>query len=133
MEDEESPMISVVVPAYRASTLSECLAGILEQHTSEPFEVVVALSSDLGSEPPAIPSDPRLRVLSHVPRLGAAAARNRAVAASRGRLIAFTDADVMVSRDWLAGLSNASGGTYCVAGSVLNGTPRSAAGTVEYL
>jgi glycosyltransferase involved in cell wall biosynthesis len=133
MAVDHRPTTSVIIPAYRASTLPECIDRVLAQDYTDSFEVVVCMSADDASELLSLPSDARLRVLTHVPRLSAAAARNRAVAASRGQLLAFTDADAMVDVDWLRQLVSASSDRLCVAGSVLNGTPGSAAGTVEYL
>ncbi|MGH9027013.1 MAG: glycosyltransferase [Acidimicrobiia bacterium] len=127
--------VSVVVPAYRANrTLPGCVASILEQRVDRSFEVVVVVSADTVAELPALDPDPRLRVITHVPRLTAAAARNRGVAESTGQLLAFTDADVVVPPDWLGELvAAADHGRLCVAGAVRNGTPDSAAGTAEYL
>jgi glycosyltransferase involved in cell wall biosynthesis len=73
-----------------------------------------------------------------VPRTPAAVARNRGAAIALGRLLVFTDADVVAGEGWLQALVAASsppGATapLMVAGSVVNGTPDSAAGTVEYL
>ena len=133
MAVDDRPTTSVIIPAYRASTLPRCLDRVLAQDYTDRFEVIVCVSADDASELPTLPVDDRLRVLTHVPRLSAAAARNRAVAASRGRLLAFTDADAIPDVDWLQRLTAASNEHHCVAGAVLNGTPDSAAGTVEYL
>jgi glycosyltransferase involved in cell wall biosynthesis len=130
---EDNAMVSVIVPAYRAPSLSSCVEALLAQQLDEPFEVIVCASADSVDELPQLPDDSRLKVLTHVPRLAAAAARNRAVAVSGGRLLAFADADVLARPGWLTALVQASEGRYCTAGSVLNGTPRSSAGTVEYL
>lgn len=126
-------MISVIVPAYRAPGLARCVERLLSQQLEEPVEVIVCASADSSQELPCLADHPRLQVLTHVPRLSAAAARNRAVARSGGRMIAFTDADAMAEPEWLARLIEASAGTFCTAGSVRNGTPGSAAGTAEYL
>ena len=122
------------MPAYRAdSTLSRCLASLLNQDFPGGFEVVLCVSADQPGELPPVEKHKRLKVLTHVPRLGAAAARNRAAAEARGRLIAFTDADVVADPGWLARLVSAADSSPCVAGSVRNGTPESAVGTAEYL
>ena len=133
MAVDHQPTTSVIIPAYRASTLTACVERVLAQDYDEPYEVIVCVSADDASQLPALPHDDRLRVLTHVARLSAAAARNRAVAASRGQLLAFIDADAMADVDWLRQLVSASKDHLCVAGAVLNGTPDSAAGTVEYL
>jgi glycosyltransferase involved in cell wall biosynthesis len=127
--------VSVIVPAYRAeATLETTVASLLAQEFSGSFEVLVSVSADDAASLPRLPDDPRLRVITHVPRSQAAASRNRAAALAAGRLFAFTDADVLAPPDWLERLVAASdAGRLCVAGSVLNGTPESAAGTVEYL
>ncbi len=127
--------VSVIVPAYRAeATLERTVASLLAQEFSGSYEILVSASADDAVDLPQLPDDPRLHMVSHLPRSRAAAARNRAVTRAAGRLLAFTDADVVAAPDWLEQLVGASeSGTRCVAGSVLNGTPKSAAGTVEYL
>ncbi|CAN5744461.1 hypothetical protein BH23ACT12_BH23ACT12_21150 [soil metagenome] len=126
--------VSIVVPAYRAdSTISRCLSSLLNQDFPGAYEVIVCVSADQPGELPSLEKHQRLKVLTHVPRLGAAAARNRAAADARGRLIAFTDADVVADAGWLARLVSAAEASPCVAGSVLNGTPESVIGTAEYL
>jgi GT2 family glycosyltransferase len=126
--------ISVVVPAYAAHrTLGACVASLLAQDVEAPYEVIVVASADEPAALPRLAPDPRLTVLELRPRRPAATARNLGVARARGRLIAFTDADVTVPRDWLARLRERAGGGACVAGSVTNGTPRSRTGTAEYL
>jgi len=127
--------VTVVVPAYRAArTLPAAVAALLAQRTDLVYEVVVVASADRPADLPALPSDDRLRVLTRVPRLGAAAARNLGVGTATGRALAFTDADVVVPPDWLDRLVGASGDLAAVvAGSVRNGTPDSVAGTAEYL
>lgn len=126
--------VSIVVPAYRAdSTIARCLSSLLNQDFQAGYEVVLCVSADQTGDLPSLDKHPRLKVLTHVPRLSAAAARNRAAAETRGRLIAFTDADVVADAGWLDRLVSAADWSPCVAGSVLNGTPESTIGTAEYL
>jgi GT2 family glycosyltransferase len=126
--------VSVVVPAYQANgTLGACIRSVLAQEIDATFEVIAVVSADAAAGLPRLDPDPRLTVVELTPRLGAAAARNLGVRRSCGSLLAFTDADATVPRDWLARLlEHAAGGT-CVAGSVTNGTPASRTGTTEYL
>ena len=124
--------MSVIVPAYRAgATLRACVESLLGQRFDRPFEVIVVVSGDGAA--PALPDDPRLAVSTRPSRLSAAAARNLGVTRARGRLLAFTDADVTAPPEWLERLCAAASNGCCVAGSVRNGTPDSTAGTVEYL
>ena len=124
----------MVVPAYRSErTLPACVASLLAQQLEPRFEVIVVSSADDPGELPRLEPDPRLTVLGSTPRLPAAAARNIGAARARGRLLAFTDADVTAPPDWLARLTESSKGVRCVAGSVVNGTPGSRTGTAEYM
>lgn len=134
MTDADRIELSVVVPAYNAQrTLAACVASLLAQRVDEPFEVIVVASADDPAELPRLEPDPRLTVIALTPRRSAAEARNAGVARARGRLIAFTDADVTAPPDWLARLGPCASGGACVGGSVSNGTPESRTGTAEYL
>lgn len=135
MREDGDPLdVSVIVPAYRAErTLARCVRSLLDQRFDGSFEVIVCVSADDEEGLPDLDEDPALRVLTNVPRLGAAAARNRAATQARGRLLVFTDADVEADPGWLTALAAAAAGGACVAGAVRNGTPGSGPGTVEYL
>jgi GT2 family glycosyltransferase len=102
---EDLPFASVVVPTSgRTADLGECLRTL--RSLSYPrFEILVV------DNRPAIPStrrlvdevrreDPRVRYAAES-RPGSSVARNTGVAAARGELVAFTDDDVVVERDWL--------------------------------
>jgi glycosyltransferase involved in cell wall biosynthesis len=87
------PLVSVVVPAFNAVRfLPEALASIVRQGY-EPLEIVVVDdgSSD-GTGEVARASRARPVVIEQ-PNRGPAAARNRGIAAAKGELIAFLDAD----------------------------------------
>jgi GT2 family glycosyltransferase len=100
-----APFASVIVPTCgRAEDLGECLRG-LRSLAYPRFEIVVVDNR---------PNDPSaLRLLSEIARQdqrvryvaeerpGSSVARNTGIAAARGELIAFTDDDVVVERDWL--------------------------------
>ena len=122
----------MIVPAYRAGdTLPGCVESLLDQRFDGPFEVIVVASGN--GTAPELPEDPRLSVFTRSSRLAAAAARNLGVAHARGRLLAFTDADVTAPPEWLERLCAAASNGCFVAGSVRNGTPESRIGTTEYL
>jgi glycosyltransferase involved in cell wall biosynthesis len=137
VDGQEPVDVSVVLPAFDAhETVGGVVARLLEQRFAGTYEVIVVASADSESELhalPALPDDPRLRVERHVPRLSSPAARNLALELARGKAIAFTDADVIPAEDWLEQLSRASAGSWCVGGSIANGTPANIPGTVEYL
>jgi glycosyltransferase involved in cell wall biosynthesis len=98
------PAVSVIIPAFRASRdIPDALASVFAQ-TFTDFEVVVV---DDGSpdgaelEAAVAPFRSRLRYIVQ-PNRGAGAARNTAIRASTGRLLAFLDADDRWRPDFLA-------------------------------
>jgi glycosyltransferase involved in cell wall biosynthesis len=104
--------VSVVIATRnRAASLAGTLRALLDQESGSPYEIVVA---DNGS------TDETARVVEaaaargRVPvtyvredRPGKPFALNAATARARGRLVAFTDDDVLPSRRWLAALARA--------------------------
>jgi len=93
--------ISVVVPAHNAGqTIGECLKSLLTQ--SEPQEWYEIIVVDDGSTDDTRQLVQRYAVtLLDQPHEGPAAARNRGVAASKGEVILFTDADCAPAPDWI--------------------------------
>ncbi len=106
--DVALPRATVVVPTNvgRPEQLLACVARLAELDYPD-FEVLVvdnrrttARGEDVLQELGGLP---RVRVLSER-RPGISAARNRGIAAAAGEIIAFTDDDVEVDRQWLAAL-----------------------------
>lgn len=98
-----TPFVSVVVPVYNdPERLSACLRALATQdYPADRFEVVVVDNASTEDVRSAIPvDDPRFRLL-HEARRGSYAARNTGVAAARGDLLAFTDADCRPRQDWI--------------------------------
>ncbi len=98
--------LSVVIAARQAeATLAEQLDALVAQRVPFAWEVVVA---DNGSTDGTVAlarsyaDRLRLRVVDASAVPGAGAARNVGVAAARGPLIAFCDADDVVADGWLA-------------------------------
>ncbi len=131
------PSVSVIVPAYRAQAcLARCVESLCSQEIGGTFEIIVVVSGDPDDDlgyAEAISPDPRLDIIVHRPRLSAAAGRNLGIGTARGATLVFTDADVVAEPGWLSALVGATEARFCVAGAVVNGTPRSRAGTTEYL
>ena len=100
---EWPPRISVIIPHYNdLENLRRCMAR-LEEETLPPedFEVIVAdNNSQCGIEQVRGACGNRARVVP-APIQGAGAARNAAVAASRGQILAFIDSDCRPAPDWL--------------------------------
>lgn len=104
-EGDDAPLVSVIIATKdRTTELEGCLSTLLEQ-SYDHFEVIVV---DNG------PSDESTQemveeVFAHEPRVryireavaGTSNARNKGIAAANGSIIAFTDDDVIVDRNWL--------------------------------
>jgi glycosyltransferase involved in cell wall biosynthesis len=99
-----NPDISIIVPHYDdLASLDRCLSALVMQ-TLPPdrYEIIVADNMSPCGEAAVrdvIAGRAKLTIASQA---GAGPARNAGVAASRGRLLAFTDADCIPENGWLA-------------------------------
>lgn len=90
------PLVSVVIPAYRAEAYIEATIDSVRRQTLADWELIVIddgspdRTADLVRR--AMADDPRIRLIS-VENGGVSRARNRGVAESRAPLVAFLDAD----------------------------------------
>ncbi len=83
---DKTPQVSVIIPVYnRADTLVMAVQSVLAQ-TFQDFEIIVVDDGSTDDLAGALTpfNDPRLRLLTHERRRGAAAARNTGTAAARG-------------------------------------------------
>ena len=96
-------LVSILVIAYNEENyIKRCISSILAQ-THKEFELIIV---DDGSTDKTIAvterfKDSRIKILSNIKNKGYAVSRNRGVQHSKGKIIFFTDADCVVSRDWL--------------------------------
>jgi glycosyltransferase involved in cell wall biosynthesis len=101
------PRISVVVPTYnRLDTLRHVIPSLLAQDLRRgEFEVVVADSNSTDGTAEYLAevakNAPFVRHLPG-PYTGRASARNAGIAAAQGRIVLFTDADIIASPDLLS-------------------------------
>ena len=99
-----APKVTVIVPHYHdLAGLALCLAALDRQtYPRQDFEIVVGDNNSPEGEAAVA------RVIAGRARLvivrekGAGPARNGAVAAAHGEVLAFTDSDCQPERDWLA-------------------------------
>jgi glycosyltransferase involved in cell wall biosynthesis len=95
------PIVSAIMPAYNAEEFLEAsLASVLDQDYDS-FELVVCDDGSTDRTPEILAAHPQVRTIRQA-HAGAAAARNAAVAAARGELVAFFDADDLWPRNRLA-------------------------------
>lgn len=101
----ESELLSICVPVYNAaSTLESCVASIAAQ-TYRNLEIILVDDGSTDGSPKICKrlakKDGRIRVIRQK-NSGVGAARNTAIEASRGKYLAFVDADDRVAREMYA-------------------------------
>jgi glycosyltransferase involved in cell wall biosynthesis len=103
------PSLSVVVAAFNeAGCIREKLDTTLAQrYPTARLEIIVVSdgSTDGTDGLVARHPDPRVRLIRQEPRAGKSSALNRGVAAARGEVLVFTDANAMFGPDALARLA----------------------------
>jgi glycosyltransferase involved in cell wall biosynthesis len=95
MKTRISGLVSVVIPAYNASTY---IADAIDSALGQTYPAVEILVTDDGSTdctPEILAAYGRSITALHQPNSGPAAARNRAVRSARGEYVAFLDGDDM--------------------------------------
>lgn len=113
------PTVSVIVPARNASALlARALDGLAAGDPSPLAEVVVV--DDASTDDTArVAAERGARVVRLERQSGPAAARNAGIAASRGELLVFLDADCVPAPGWLEALMVALEDADLVMGAVL--------------
>jgi glycosyltransferase involved in cell wall biosynthesis len=129
MRADELPFVSVVIPVLNGErTLPGLLSAISRDDYPEDRREILVVDNASTDATPDILRDARVTSL-HERRRGAARARNRGIAASRGEIVAFTDVDCLPATGWLRALvagfrDEGIGG---VAGEILPFPPKTAA------
>lgn len=102
------PVTVVVATRERPSLLAVCLDSLARLDYPD-YEIVV-VDNDPVSDDTAVlvrdRADERVRYVAE-PRRGLAAAHNRGLAEAAGSIVAFTDDDVIVDRNWLGSIAGA--------------------------
>jgi glycosyltransferase involved in cell wall biosynthesis len=125
----ELPFVSVVIPVLNGeATIGACLSAVVKSdYPKQRFEILLIDNGSTDRTAEIVRHYP-VRVLEE-PRRGPAQARNRGIQASRGDVIAFTDADCLVSTGWIrevvAAFANPDVGA--VAGEILPFPPHTPA------
>lgn len=87
-----APLVSVIIPAYNAAAfLEETLSSAVNQIYT-PLEIILVDDGSLDETAAIAREFPQITYLHQI-NSGVSAARNRALAAAQGELIAFLDAD----------------------------------------
>jgi len=97
---KKTPKVSVVVCSYNgARTLEDCLSS-LEKVEYPDYEVIFVDDGSQDNSQEIVAKFPWVRNIRQKNK-GLSVARNVGIEASQGEIVAFTDSDCMVDRDWL--------------------------------
>ncbi len=123
----DSICISVIIPAYNASTtIGKALEALSKQNCFQPFEVIVVDDGSVDNTGDIVRSFASVKYVRQ-DNAGPAAARNHGAKLAQGEFLAFTDSDCIPHEDWLsqlmAGMSQQQVGV--VAGSYGIANPES--------
>src|SRR3954467_13234842 len=94
------PRVSVLVCAYNAADTLEDNLRSLEQLTYPNYEIILVNDGSKDRTSEIARRFAKVRVID-TPNAGLSAARNVALAEATGEIVAYTDADTRVDRDWL--------------------------------
>jgi GT2 family glycosyltransferase/DNA-binding beta-propeller fold protein YncE len=94
------PKVSVIVCAYNAADTLEDNLRSLEHLTYPNYEIILVNDGSKDRTPEIGRSFAQVRVID-TPNAGLSAARNVGLAEATGEIVAYTDADTRVDRDWL--------------------------------
>ncbi len=129
-----SPQVSVIVPSYNSRrTIDRCLGSLLDQDGDFPYEVLLVDSSDDGTGDLVAERYPSVRLIQLAEKTLPGKGRNLGARHARGSILAFTDADCVVPKDWLRQHLERQADWDVVGGAIGNGTPRSLVGWASYL
>jgi glycosyltransferase involved in cell wall biosynthesis len=94
-------MISVIVPACNEEGLiPECLDFLLDQSIDKEISEIIVIDNDSTDLTATIARDKQVRVEKELKK-GYVYAVQKGIEVSQGEIIAFTDADCRVPKDWL--------------------------------
>jgi glycosyltransferase involved in cell wall biosynthesis len=135
MDNSDSVLVSVVIPSYdQQHVIFDALESVCQQETDFEYEILVVESTGDDTADRIRQKYPNIIVIELTHRAYPGTARNHAIKQARGRYIAFTDTDCIADRYWLSRLVSAhERGFSVVGGQVLNGTPHSLFGTLDYM
>lgn len=94
--------ISVIVPSYESDqTIARCLQALIDQHTMFTYDVTVVDSSPHDRVEKITAKFSTMKFIKLREKTYPGIARNIGAEESRGGLLVFVDADVVISPDWI--------------------------------
>jgi glycosyltransferase involved in cell wall biosynthesis len=99
----DAPRVSVIMPVLNeARRVTACLDALAAQEGAPSFEVIVVDNGSRDATPDLVRTHRIGARLETEPARGPYAARNTGLAAARGEIVTFTDADCLPDPRWLA-------------------------------
>jgi GT2 family glycosyltransferase len=99
---DSSPLVSVVIPAFRScEMIGSCLIGLRSQNFRDFEAIVVDSSPDCRTSELVAEAFPWVQLFRSTTRLLPHAARNQGFRSARGRFLVSLDPDCQPSADWL--------------------------------
>ncbi|MDX1565811.1 MAG: glycosyltransferase family 2 protein, partial [Phycisphaeraceae bacterium] len=100
-----SASITLYIPCFNAKrTLAECLEGVMAQ--TRPADEILVIDDGSTDGSAEIAEQLPVRVIQHEVNRGLGAARNTALEAAGGDLVASLDADCVPDPNWLGRLAD---------------------------
>jgi len=104
------PTVSVIVPVYNGeATIRTCLEALLAQDWPRDALELIVVDNRSTDATRAMVAEYAVHLVEEREVQSSYAARNRGVADSHGRILAFTDADCVPDRGWVRALATALG------------------------
>ncbi len=101
MVEEKTPSVSVVIPAYNEEKyLPKCLSSVLGQNFDMSKVEIIVVDNNSTDRTPEIARSFGARVVKER-KQGIAFTRQRGLLTAKGNVVACTDADAVVPKDWL--------------------------------
>lgn len=125
-----TPLLSIIVPVRNgADSIGSCLTSLAAaDYPADRREIVVVDNGSTDRTAEIVRGFP-VRYVTAPERRGAPAARNVGIRAAQGEILAFTDADCVVTKGWLRAIARAfeRPDVGAVAGEILPYPPRTPA------
>jgi len=106
ISDDQLPLVSVVIPTLnRVDYLKNCLASLIEMnYPKAKFEIVVVDNGCTDGTAQMVQQDfPEIELIREK-RKGVVFARNTGSKRAKGAIVAYTDDDCIVDKDWIRNL-----------------------------
>lgn len=116
-------IVSVIVPVLNASSyIKDCIISLINQDfPKDQYEIIIVDNGSKDNTVNILEKYKEYITILHEPKIGSYIARNAGVNVSKGRIMAFTDADCIAHKDWLKKLYEGftSEDIGCVVGAIV--------------